>query len=264
VIPHRRLEGPEDAPVVVLSNSLGATVEMWEPQVPALTQRFRVLRYDHRGHGRSAVPPGPYTIGDLAGDVLELLDSLHLDRVSFCGLSMGGMVGMWMAAERPARIDRLALSCTSAHLPPPELWVERAATARGGGMDALADGAMERWFTPAFRGSQPETVARIREQVATTPAEGYAACCEAIRDWDFRDRLGEIEAPTLVIAAAHDPSTPPERGRAIAAAIPNARLVLIEEAAHLANIERPDVFTEALLEHLTANPLQQSVAREPG
>src|SRR5262245_12025785 len=165
---------------------------MWEPQVPALTQRFRVLRYDHRGHGRSAVPPGPYTIGHLAGDVLELLDSLRLDRVSFCGLSMGGMIGMWLAAETPARIAGLALCCTSAHLPPPELWVERAATARGGGMDALADGAMERWFTPAFRARQPETVARIRELVATTPAEGYAACCEAIRDWDFRDRLGKI------------------------------------------------------------------------
>jgi 3-oxoadipate enol-lactonase len=262
VIPHHRLDGPADAPVVVLSNSLGSTLEMWAPQVAPLTQRFRLLRYDHRGHGRSEVPPGPYTIGELAGDVLELLDSLGLDRVSFCGLSMGGMIGMRLAAEAPARVDRLVLSCTSAHLPPPELWVERAATARGGGIGELADGAMERWFTPAFRAEQPDTVARIREQVATTPAEGYAACCEAIRDWDFRDRLGTIEAPTLVIAAAHDPSTPPEHGEAIARAIPGAGMRILPGAAHLANVERPETFTEAVLAHLTGEPLQQTVARE--
>jgi 3-oxoadipate enol-lactonase len=264
VIPHHRLDGPADAQVVVLSNSLGSALEMWEPQVAPLMERFRLLRYDHRGHDRSEVPPGPYTIGDLAGDVLELLDSLGLDRVSFCGLSMGGMIGMWLAAEAPVRIDRLVLASTSAHIPPPELWAERAATARGGGIGELADGAMERWFTPSFRAEQPETVARIREQVATTPAEGYAACCEAIRDWDFRDRLGTIGAPTLVIAAAHDPSTPPEHGEAIARAIPGARIEILADAAHLANVEQPETFTEATLEHLTEEPLQQTVARSAG
>src|SRR5262249_50686334 len=161
--------------------------------VPALTQRFRVLRHDHRGHGPSAVPPGPYTIGHLAGDVLELLDSLRLDRVSFCGLSMGGVIGTWLAAETPARIATPPLCCGApADVPRADVRGEGAARARGGGLEAAAEGAMGRWVAPACRGRQPETVALIRELVETTPAEGYAACCEAIRDWDFRDRLGKI------------------------------------------------------------------------
>jgi 3-oxoadipate enol-lactonase len=250
VIPHHRLDGTADTPVVVLSNSLGSTLDMWEPQVSALSERFRVLRYDHRGHGRSSVPPGPYSIADHGRDVIELIDSLGLERVSVCGLSMGGMTGMWLAAEAPERVDRLVLACTSAHMPPPELWNERAATARGGGMEALADGAMERWFTPAFRAEHPESVARIRAQVAETPPEGYAASCEAIRDWDFRERLASIRTPTLVIAASEDPSTPPAYGEAIAEGIPGAGFALIPDSAHLANVERPEAFTGAVLAHL--------------
>jgi 3-oxoadipate enol-lactonase len=160
------------------------------------------------------------------------------------------MAGMWLAAEAPERIDRLVLCCTAAHLPPPELWDERAATARGGGMEQLADGAMERWFTPAFRSEHPEVVGPIRDQVAETPPEGYAASCEAIREWDFRERLGSIAAPTLVVAAEDDPSTPPEHGRLLAERIPGARLELLPDAAHLANVEQPESFNRALLSHL--------------
>jgi 3-oxoadipate enol-lactonase len=251
VLLFHRFDGPEDAPVLVLSNSLGTTNEMWEPQLPALTESFRVLRHDRRGHGRSEVPPGPYTIADLGRDVLELLDSLELERVSYCGLSIGGMDGMWIAANAPERLDRLCLCSTSANLGPPELWVDRAATVRADGTDAVADATMGRWFSSAFHEAHPEVVARFREMVASTPAEGYASCCEAIRDWDFRDELGRISAPTLVLSAEVDPSTPPEHGRLIADGIPGASFVVIPEAAHLVNVERPAEVDEAILGHLT-------------
>jgi 3-oxoadipate enol-lactonase len=244
------LDGPEDAHVVVLSNSLGTTNEMWEPQLPALSRSFRVLRYDRRGHGRSEVVPGPCTIADLGRDVLELLDALDLGRVSYCGLSIGGMDGMWLAANAPERIDRLCLCSTSANLGPPELWVERAATVRAGGTGAVADATMGRWFTPAFHEAQPEVVARFRDMVASTPAEGYASCCEAIRDWDFRDELGRISAHTLVLSAELDPSTPPEHGRLVADGIPGASFVVVPEAAHLVNVEHAVEFDEAILRHL--------------
>ena len=249
---NHRFDGPEDASVLVLSNSLGTTLAMWEPQLPAFTQRFRVLRYDGRGHGGSDVPPGPYTIDDLGRHVLGLLDRLGLERVSFCGLSLGGAVGMWLGANAPERVERLALCCTAAQFGTAETWNERAATVRAQGVEALADAVMERWFSPAFREAQPETVARFRAQVASTPAEGYAACCEAIRDFDFRPRLQEIAAPTLVLAGSADPATPPERGQEIADAIPGARLVVIDGVAHMAGVERPDAFGEALLAHLEA------------
>jgi 3-oxoadipate enol-lactonase len=251
VLPFHRFDGPEDAPVLVLSNSLGTTNEMWEPQLSALTRSFRVLRYDRRGHGRSEVPPGPYTIDDLGRDVLELLDALELERVSYCGLSIGGMDGMWIAANAPKRVGRLCLCSTSANLGPPELWVDRAATVRADGTGAVADATMGRWFSPAFHEAHPEVVARFREMVASTPAEGYASCCEAIRDWDFRGELGRISAPTLVLSAEHDPSTPPEHGRLIADGVPGADFVVVPEAAHLVNVERPTEVDEAILRHLT-------------
>jgi 3-oxoadipate enol-lactonase len=251
MIPYHRFDGPDDAPVLLLSNSLGTTHAMWEPQIPALTEHFRVLRYDRRGHGRSEVPAGPYTIGELAGDVLELLDSLELDRVSYCGLSIGGMDAMWNAAHAPERIDRLALCSTSPHMPPRELWDERAATVRSSGTEAVADATMERWLSDEFRAGNGDAVARVREMVASTPAEGYAACCEAIRDWDFREQLGQITAPALVLSAADDPSTPPDHGRLLAEGIDGASFVVLRAPArHLANVEQPEAFTEALLEHL--------------
>jgi 3-oxoadipate enol-lactonase len=249
---YHRFDGPDDAPVVVLSNSLGTSLEMWDDQIEALTQGFRVLRYDQLGHGRSPVPPGPYTVDRLGGELLVLLDELGLERVSFCGLSLGGMVGMSVASSAPERFDRVVLCCTSAYVGPPETWDERAAIARSKGCAALADAVMERWFTPRFRQEQPETVARIREMVAATPAEGYAACCEALRDWDFRERLGTVWTPTLVIVGEHDPATPPERGAELAAGIPGAGLEVIADAAHLANVEQPEAFSRAVLAHLEA------------
>jgi 3-oxoadipate enol-lactonase len=238
------------SPTIVLSNSLGTTSALWDAQLPALEPHFRVVRYDHRGHGNSDVPPGPYTVEELAGDVIALLDRLELERVSFCGLSLGGMVGMSLALQAPERVDRLVLCCTSAYMGPPETWIERARLVREEGSAAVADAALGRWFTPRFQAEQPTTLARFREMIAVTPREGMAACCEAIRDWDARRTLHAIEAPTLVIAAAEDPSTPPEQGQLIADAIPGARLVVLAGAAHLANVEQAEAFNDALLDHL--------------
>jgi 3-oxoadipate enol-lactonase len=245
------LDGPEGAPTVVLSNSLGSTPAMWDPQLPALLERLRVVRYDHRGHGASPVPPGPYELDDLGADVLALLDRLGLERVHWCGLSLGGMVGMWMAIHAPERIDRLVLCCTSAKLGPPEMWADRAATVREHGVDAVADAGIERWLSPAFLEREPEIAARIRAMLASTPAEGYAACCGVIERMDQTVRLGEIRAPTLVIAADDDPATPPEHGELIAAAVPGARLEIVPNARHLATIEQPQAMTDLILGHLT-------------
>ena len=239
------LEGPEDAPVLVLSNSLGTTLAMWDQQAPALSERFRLLRYDHRGHGGSPVPPGPYKIEDLGRDVLVLLDRLEVERFSFCGLSIGGMVGMWIAAEAPERVERLVLCCTSARFPP-DTFDSRARTVRADGVSAIADAVVERWFTPAFREGSPEVVERARRMLLDTPAEGYASCCEAVRDADLSGRLGTISAPTLVIAGADDPAAPPDQAELIRDSIPNASVKVIPDAAHLAIIEKP----EAILDHL--------------
>ena len=246
---HHRFDGPEDAPALVLSNSLGTTGGMWDAQVPALAERFRVLRYDTRGHGASPAPPGPYSLDDLGGDVLALLDRLGLERVSFCGVSIGGMTGMWLAARAPERVERLALCCTSAHLPGD--WHERAATVRAEGVAAVADAALERWLTPECRERRPEVRERLRQGLLETDPEGYASCCEAIAEMDLRGELGSIRAPTLVIAAEDDPTTPPEHGRLIEASVPDARLVVLPEGRHLVSVERPEVVTPLLLEHLT-------------
>lgn len=253
---HHVVDGPLDAPVVVFCNSLGTTLEMWEPQLPAMAGRFRVVRYDRRGHGRSPVPPGPYTIDDLGGDVLELADRLGLERVSFCGLSIGGAVGMWLALEAPERIERLILCCTRAVFPPPEQWAERAAAVREGGVEAVADGVLERWFMPELHAARPEVAQSFRRMLVGTPAEGYAACCDALRTLDLRPRLSEIAAPTLVISGAEDPVAPPEVGEELAASIPGARHVVVDDAAHIANAEQPDAFTRALLGHLTGEEAQ--------
>ena len=247
------LTGPEGAPVLVLSNSLGTTTAMWDDQLAALQGRFRVLRYDHRGHGGSEVPAGPYTIDDLGLDLLGLLDDLGLERVSFCGLSLGGMVGMWLAARAPERLDRLALCCTSARLNP-DAFRERAARVRAGGMGPLVEEVTARWFTPGFRARAPGTVAGVAAMLAATPEEGYAGCCEAIAAMDLRGDLAAIGAPTLVVAGADDPATPLPHARAIAAAVPHARLAVVADAAHLANIEQPQQVAGLLLDHLSGHP----------
>ena len=246
---HHEISGPDDAPVLVLSNSLGSTTAMWDPQVPTLAERLRVVRYDHRGHGGSPVPPGPYELADLGADALRLLDRLGLERVHWCGLSLGGMVGMWVAINAPERIDRLVLCCTSAKLGPPSMWADRAAMVRAEGVEAIADAGIGRWLTPGFIEREPGVAAEVRAMLAATPAEGYAASCGAIEHMDLVAELGAIRAPTLVIAGAHDPATPPEHGERIVAGILGARLEMVD-AAHLATIEQPAAMTELVAKHV--------------
>jgi 3-oxoadipate enol-lactonase len=249
---HHRFDGPDDAPVLVLGSSLGTTGAMWDAQVPAFSQRFRMLRYDTRGHGGSPAPPGPYTMDELGADVLALLDRLGIERASFCGLSIGGMMGMWVASEAPERIERLVLCCTVPHFPPPELWDERIAAVRAEGIDPMVEPAIERWLPPDVRRSRPDLAEHLRSMIAATPPEGYAGCCAAIRDMDLRPRLAGVEAPTLVVAGSDDPSTPKEKVRPIADAVPGARYVEIAGAAHIANVAQPEAFEAAVLEHLTS------------
>jgi 3-oxoadipate enol-lactonase len=244
--------GADDAPVLLLGGSLGTTLDMWDPQVPALSAAHRVIRFEHRGHGGSPVPTGPYTIDELGADVVTMLDRLNLARVSYCGLSIGGMVGQWLAINAPERIDRLILLCTSAHLPPSESWRERAAAVREAGTpEVVADAVLSRWFTPAYRESHHDVVARYRAMICGIDSEGYAGCCEAIATMDLRAGLPGITAPTLVVAGRQDPSIPPEHGEAIAAAVPGARLEILDPGAHLASVERADAVTPLIAEHLS-------------
>jgi 3-oxoadipate enol-lactonase len=247
---HHTFAGPAEAGVVVLSNSLGTTLEMWEPQAAVLARDRRVLRYDMRGHGRSPVPETPYTIADLGTDLVALLDRHGIERASLCGVSLGGMVSMWVAAHAPERVDRLVLCSTSAIMGPPESWTERAALVRREGMGSVADTVVARWFTPGFTAARPDVVAAIRAQLAATPPEGYAGCCEAIKDMDQRPDLPSISAPTLVVAAEGDPSTPPAHARTIAGLIPDARLQVLHRGAHLVNVEEPDLVTPLVTAHL--------------
>jgi 3-oxoadipate enol-lactonase len=245
---HYRFDGARDAPVLVLSSSLGTTLELWDANVVTLASRHRVLRYDHRGHGRSPAPPGPYTVDELADDVLELLDEHGLDRVAFCGISLGGAVGMALARRAPERLERLALCCTAARFGEPEMWEERARTVRADGPEAIVDAVLARWFTPAFHERRPDVIARFRATFVATPREGYAACCDALAGWDFRDELASLRVPTLAVAAEHDPSTPPALLVEIAEGIPGATLVVLPDAAHLVNVEQAEAFTATILE----------------
>jgi 3-oxoadipate enol-lactonase len=240
------ITGPDDAPVLVLGSSLGTNRDMWLPELPALSRRFRVLRYDHLGHGESDVPPGPYTVDRLARAVLMLADGLGVDRFHYAGLSLGGMVGMWLAAHAPERVDRLALLCTSAHLPDTAGWLDRAARVREHGTEAIAEPVVARWFTPSF-----DDAPRYAAMLAATPDLGYAACCEAIAAMDLRPVLGDITADTLVISGHDDTAIPPEHGRRVAEGIGGrARFTELADAAHLASVQRPDEVTRLLLDHL--------------
>ncbi len=237
---HHAIDGPADGDgTLLLGGSLGTTLAMWEPQVAALSADLTLVRFDHRGHGRSPVPAGPYAIDDLGRDVLALMDELELERASYCGLSLGGMVGQWLAIHAPERIDRAILLCTGAFLPPAQQWRERAATVRAAGTpEVLAEAVVARWFTGPFAAANPDTVAHYRAMVAATDPDGYAACCEAIAAMDLRPGLATVRAPTLVISGAQDPSIPAEHGRAIADAIPGARFELLDPGAHVASVER--------------------------
>lgn len=240
---HYELDGDINAPLLVLSNSLGTTLDMWLPQMPALVEHFRVLRYDTRGHGQSDVTPGPYTIAQLGSDVLALLDSLKVQRAHFCGLSMGGMTGIWLGVHAPHRIGRLVLCNTSAAIGVPEVWNARIAQVRQGGMPSVIPTVLERWFTDDFLAHAPAQVERVKTMLANTSVEGYVANCAAVRDMDQRADLGRIVAPTLVIGGKHDKSTPPEHGELIAKSIPGARYVELN-AAHLSNWEVAQAFTQ--------------------
>jgi 3-oxoadipate enol-lactonase len=245
-----RMEGPAGAATLVLSNSLGTNLAMWDAQVPALAQRFRVLRYDTRGHGTSLVTPGPYSIEQLARDVLALLDELKIAHAHFCGLSLGGMTGMWLGVHAPERLDRLVLCNTSPKIGPPEIWNARIEAVSNGGVSSIADAVLGRWFTMSFRERAPKELARMRAMLTATPADGYVAACAAIRDMDQWDVVARISRPTLVISGTHDVATPPADGRRVAEAIAGARYVELD-AGHISNVEAPAAFTTAVLDFLT-------------
>lgn len=250
---HYVIDGPDDGDVVLLSNSLGSDLHMWDPQVKPLTDNgFRVVRYDTRGHGGSPVPPGPYTISDLADDVVALLDRLDVASAHFVGLSLGGMTGIWLGRHAPARIRSLVLCCTSARPGNRQMWLDRAAKVRADGMADIAEGGLGRWFTPAWRAANPGPASRMREMMVATPAQGYASCCEVLADLDLTAELPGITAPTLVISTADDQALPPEHGRLIADGIPGARFELVGPAAHLGNVEQPERFSQLILEHVKA------------
>ena len=235
------LAGPEDAPAVVFSTSVGATLEMWDPQARAFAERFRVLRYDTRGHGRSQVVEGRASIEDLADDLAGLLDALGIEKAHLVGLSLGGMTGQALALRRPEKLESMVLLATSAHVPPAEAWTQRAATVRAKGMEVIADMVMGRWFTRAFADRAPEVVAATRQRFVANDANGYAIGCEAIRDMDLRPAIGAIRTPTLILAGAEDQATPVPMMEDIRARIADAEMIIVPRAAHLLNIERPDV-----------------------
>jgi 3-oxoadipate enol-lactonase len=237
------LQGAANAPALVLSNSLGSNFGMWDAQIPELTKTYRVLRYDTRGHGQSEVTPGPYTFKQLARDVLALADSLYIDKFSFCGLSMGGVTGLWIALHASNRLNKLALCSTGAKIGTADAWNARIEAVRKAGTKSIAAATMERWFTARFRERDPQTVERIQKTLENTNTVGYIACCEALRDADLREKVASISVPTLIISATHDPAAPPTDGKFLAKQIAGARYVELD-AAHLANIEQHKQFTQ--------------------
>lgn len=248
---HYEVSGTPGKPWLMFSNSLGTRLEMWDGQADALAGDYRILRYDSRGHGRSDAPAAAYTIGLLGRDALALLDALGIQRTHFCGLSMGGMVGMWLGANARGRVGRLVLCNTGALLGPPELWTQRIETVTVSGMADLTEAVIERWFTAEFRAAHPDKVAPVRQMLLDTPAAGYAGCCAAIRDMDQREAVKSIRVPTLVIGGTRDPATPASMAEDLASSIPGAQLALLE-AAHLSNIEQEQAFTDVVSTFLRA------------
>ena len=245
------VEGPENAPVLMISNSLGSNLHMWDDQIPALSKHFRVVRYDSRGHGLSAAPAGPYLLEQLGKDALAILDTLGVKKAHWMGLSKGGAVGQWLLLNAPDRIERAVLANTAAQFGTADTWNDRLRTLRELGLQGMVDAVIDRWFTKEFQDKAPEAIARIKAAFEKTPADGYAACMAALRDIDLRDAIRNIRNQVLVIIGKNDPATPPEAGKAIAAAIPGARLVELD-AAHLSNIEAADEFNKAVIDFLTA------------
>jgi 3-oxoadipate enol-lactonase len=245
---HYRIDGAGTP--LLLVNSLGTAFDLWEPQIVSLGARHRLVRYDQRGHGGTPAPQGPYTIEALAGDAIELLDRLGLERVSVCGLSIGGAVATWIAANAAERVDRLVVASAGLRFATPDVWTERAAAVRAGGTEAVVDTVLGRWFTPAFATAHPDVVARFRATFCAVNREGYAGCCEALVEWDATPHLRRVFAPTLVLSAAEDTVAPPDQGQLLADGIPDARLAVLEDCAHLASANQPAAFADAVLLHL--------------
>jgi 3-oxoadipate enol-lactonase len=242
--------GPAEAPVLMLSSSLGTTKHMWDPQMPAFTKDYRVVRYDRRGHGKSGVPKGPYSMEMLARDAIAIMDALKLDKINWLGLSMGGMEGMWLGAHAGNRIDKLILSNTTTHYPDKSMWHTRMdGVSKAGSVAGIADMVINAWLTKDFQDAQPDTTARMKEMMISTPVEGYLACCAAVRDMDHREILKDIKAPTLIIAGAKDPATNVAAAEFIRDRIPGSKLAIVE-AAHIANVEVPDEYARAVLDFL--------------
>jgi 3-oxoadipate enol-lactonase len=245
-----RLDGPADATVVMLSNSLMSTYAMWEPQMGPLAGRFRVLRYDTRGHGQSETTAGPYTIEMLADDAAALIEATGVGAVHFVGLSMGGMIGQQLAVRHPGKVRSLSLCDTASEMPPRSMWEERIATARELGIEGLVDGTIRRWFVPGFPEREPETIAKVRAMILSTRPEGYIACASAVRDMSQTHILSRIEAPTQVIVGREDPACTLAASEVLHREITQSTLHVIDDAAHLANIEKPAAFNELLLAFL--------------
>ena len=243
------VEGRDGGPTLMLSNSLGTTMQMWEPQMAALTKLFRVVRYDRRGHGKSG-PAGTASMERYGKDVLAILDDLNIDRVHWCGLSMGGMVGQWLGANAPERFDRIILSNTSSYYPDPTNWHNRIKAVQEGGLAAVADAVIAGWLTADFREREPAVTAHLKAMLLASPVEGYLAACEALSTLDQRSLLPKIKSPTLVIAGRHDMATPVAAGEYIRSQIPGASLTILD-AAHISNVEQSHAFTDAVVGFLT-------------
>jgi 3-oxoadipate enol-lactonase len=243
------VEGREDSPALMLSNSLGTDLRMWDDQATEFARHFRLIRYDRRGHGRSGVPQGPYSMERFGRDVIAVLDALDVDKTNWCGLSMGGMVGQWLGAHAPTRVDKLILSNTNYHYPDKAPWNDRIRFVERNGLEAMVDANMQRWFSEDFRKIAPQQMARMKEMFVATKVPGYIACCEAIRDMDFTASNTAITNPTMVIVGAKDPATPPAAGEEIARQIPDAKVVSLD-AAHISNMEQPKAYIEAVLNFL--------------
>jgi 3-oxoadipate enol-lactonase len=248
---HYALTGTIRAPLLILSNSLGTTYSMWDPQLAALERKFRILRYNTRGQGQTAVTPGPYTIEQLGSDVVHLMDALDLEQAHFCGLSMSGMIGMWLALNAPARLQKLVLCNTAAQIGTAQGWNARIESVRQGGMKAVAQAVIDRWLTPEFRERSPQAAATALRMLENAPPEGYVGCCAAVRDADFRSGIGAIRVPTLVIAGSKDHATPPAEGRLLADHIAGAQYAELD-SSHLSNLEAPEEFTNRVIQFLSA------------
>lgn len=244
------MTGPHDAPILMLSNSLGTNLHMWDVQVKPFTTAFRLLRYDRRGHGKSGVPNGPYTMEQFGRDAIAVMDAVGAEKVHWCGLSMGGMVGQWLGAKAPERIDRLILSNTSCYYASKDMWNDRIATVKKSGLETIADGVMNAWFTKDFRERSPETISDMKYMLLQTSAEGYIASGEAVRDMDHREILKDIKAPTLIIAGRQDMATTVEAAEFIRSRVSGASLTLLD-AAHISNVEQPGLYADTVLGFLT-------------